>query len=509
MKQVRQFALLWAALCIVLGAFAGAAIAKPALKSGKSPQSKAHAKGKKKGGAAGALDRGFGTGGKVTVAFPAENSGSTAPKYELPFEFTPGHLQMAKSPGGEVVVAGPTKIVRYLPSGKPDPTFGRNGTVAVPRPGAVFVLASVAVDSEGRVVLAGQSRPLPSNSAPDPLLSSATVMRFNVNGTPDTSFGTDGIVVSNFGIHAPTAPGGPYLGSSVGIRDVVIDAENRPVLSGAYVKAVGTGHGSAATVGFVARLTEAGALDTSFGEGGLRPIDSLEALGQILPTARGYLSLAESETKPYWSLAGLGENGNLDTSFASFGFRAISVGAPQSLAISPGGKILILGRPERYRHYRNKRVKDEDTGKWKTEKVRYYVNEQVVQRLLPNGAGDPGFGQSGTIAYNDPTNGSYAAVAADAGERLYLAGRIGPSSKKRSGAHRTSFLLSRAKASGNPDRGFGKAGTVVTGFGGRSSSFATQVAVDNKGRILVGGGIESAQFASGGGFAIARYLPGK
>src|SRR4029077_18061953 len=125
--------------------------------------------------------------GKVTVAFPAENAGTTGPRYELPFEFTPGHLEMASAPGGKTVVAGAQKIVRYLANGKPDPTFGQGGTVVVPRPpGDVFVLAGVAVDSLGRVVLAGLVRPLPTNSTPDPVLSQAAVMRFNVDGTPDT-----------------------------------------------------------------------------------------------------------------------------------------------------------------------------------------------------------------------------------------------------------------------------------------------------------------------------------
>ena len=123
---------------------------------------------------------------------------------------------MATSPGSKVVVAGATKIVHYLANGKPDTSFGSGGSVTVPRPpGAVFVLAGVAVDSYGRVVLAGLARPLPSNSTPDPLLSSAAVMRFNADGTPDTSFGSGGLLVTNLGIAPPKAPGGPlpwYLG---------------------------------------------------------------------------------------------------------------------------------------------------------------------------------------------------------------------------------------------------------------------------------------------------------
>jgi uncharacterized delta-60 repeat protein len=202
MKRGWRVLILAAALCVALGALAGAAVAKPAHKPTQKP-----AKGKSQ--KAGALDTSFGKGGKVTMAFPAENAGSTGPKYTLPFEFTPGHLEMAKAPGGKVVVAGATRIVRYLANGKLDTSFGAGGVVTVPRPpGAVFVLAGVAVDSQGRVLLAGLSRPLPTNSTPDPLLSSAAVWRFNADGTPDSSFGSNGLVVTTFGFAAPKASGG-------------------------------------------------------------------------------------------------------------------------------------------------------------------------------------------------------------------------------------------------------------------------------------------------------------
>src|SRR5580692_11196751 len=115
MKQVRRVLLGMAALTVALGALAGVATAKPASKP-KGP-GKATA-------APGELDTTFGVGGKVTVAFPAENAGSAGPKYTLPFEFTQGHLEMAPAPGGKVIVAGAGKIVRYLANGKLDPTFG-------------------------------------------------------------------------------------------------------------------------------------------------------------------------------------------------------------------------------------------------------------------------------------------------------------------------------------------------------------------------------------------------
>jgi uncharacterized delta-60 repeat protein len=501
MDRVWRTALAAAMVCACLAAMASAAVAKPAGVPTKAKSAK---------GVGGRLDQSFGRGGKVTVAFPAGNSGGAAPKYTLPFEFTPGHLEMAQAPGGKTVVAGATKIVRYLANGELDKGFGNGGTVTVTSPtGKAFVLAGVAVDSKGRVVLAGLGRPLPSNAAPDPLLSSAVVMRFNPDGTPDNTFGEGGTVVTDFGLGAPKAPGGPYLGASVGLRDVVVDSAGRPVLSGAVVTGVGTSKGSAESEGFVARLTESGAPDLSFGEKGIRKLSTLYSLGALDSRSPGYVALAEANERPWYQLAGFTESGNLDNGFASFGTRALKFEYAPTLTVAPSGKLLLLGQPERHRAYRKKRERDEKTGKIVTRRVEYRYYAQTVQRLLPSGAGDPSFGNGGVLDYNDPKPGSYDAITVDSKERIYLAGRIGKhAGKAKKGPQRTNFLLARIKPKGAPDRSFGKEGVVTTDFGGRATSFATQVALDAKGRVLVGGGIQSPQLESGGGYALARYLPG-
>jgi uncharacterized delta-60 repeat protein len=503
MNRVWRVVLLVAMVCFALGATAVAATAKP---SGKPTKSKGG------GGAPGQLDSTFGKGGKVTVDFPAENAGSTGPKYQLPFEFTPGHLEMAKAPGGKVVVAGATKVVRYLANGKLDSSFGQGGSVAIPRPpGAVFVLAGVAVDSDGRVVLAGLTRPLPSNSTPDPVLSSAALIRLNANGTPDTSFGTGGTVITNFGFGVPKAPGGPYPGTSVGLRDVVIDSQNRPVVTGGYVSELtGSRENSAVSKGFVARLTETGALDPTLGEAGIRGLSNIASFGQLAPHSAGYLTLATGTERPSDLLTGIDGNGNLDSNFGSFGFRTLKFAEAPALTIAPSGKILLLGRPESRRAYKTRKRKDEETGKIVSEKVRISVKFQAVQRLLPSGAADPSFDRIGTNDYVESGSESISALAVDSKERIYLAGRVGKrvSKSAKNTLRRSSFTLTRTEAGGAVDRSFGKNGKVTTGFGGPTSSFATQVMLDAKGRILVGGGIVSPQLETGGGFAIARYLPG-
>ena len=111
-------------LCVSLAAMAGTATAAQPGSPAAAPK-----------GQAGARDASFGKGGKVTVGFPSESAGSSGPKYELPFEFTPGHQKMALAPGGKVVVAGAQKIVRYLEtasSTRPSATAASSGCRARP-----------------------------------------------------------------------------------------------------------------------------------------------------------------------------------------------------------------------------------------------------------------------------------------------------------------------------------------------------------------------------------------
>jgi uncharacterized delta-60 repeat protein len=496
-------------LCVSLAAFAGVATAAQP-----SPLATAPA------GKAGARDTTFGKGGKVTVGFPSESAGSSGPQYELPFEFTPGNQKMALAPGGKVVVAGAPKIVRFLQDGKLDPTFGEGGVVRVPRPtGGVFVLTGVAVDSLGRVVLVGLTRPLPTNSTPDPVISSATVMRFAADGKPDPTFGTDGMLITDLGLGAPVAPGGTYSGPSVGLRSVAIDSQNRIVVSGGYVTELAKCERSVNSRGFVARLTQSGALDQSFGAGGIRALGTIASLGQLAPFSGGYLTagtggpFCSAAEGPAQLLTAFNGEGNLNSSFASFSFRTLKNVAPIAMTVTPTNKILLLGQQQQETVYHKvteiKKGKEGEKDKKVTRRVGKKVQYQVVVRLLPSGAFDPGFSRIGSAKYFDPENGSFSDLTGNAGDRTYLVGNLGKrvSPSPHNQILRRTFVLGCLTPKGIYNRGFGNRGKVRTGFGGPSSAVATQVLVDGKGRILVGGSVITPELQSGGGFAIARYLP--
>lgn len=440
---------------------------------------------------AGRLDTRFGTKGKALVAFPAEDAGGIGVKYELPFQFTAGHLAMAPAPGGKIVVAGSTRIARFLANGKLDRQFGQGGFVAIARPpGQSFVLADVAVDSLGRILLAGSARPQPSESTPDPLLSAAAVMRFTSDGRPDPEFATEGRLIGDFGIEPPKIGGQPYKGPAVGLRSLAVDALNRPVVTGGSVTEIINCYGvqTAISTGFVARLTESGAPDPGFGTGGLRQIADFSSFGEGgFSPAGSLLTVASSKrncgggSSPAVVLASFGSDGSLDPGFGFAGFRSIGFrSAPVSTAIAPSGKIVLLA-PKR-------------------------GNSQLVMRLLADGAIDPSFGRIGRVRVVLPKAAVFHAVAADARGRLLFAGHIWKRLSKKGGPSRSSFLLARMKVKGSFDRAFGRKGSVRTGFGGPSSSRATQLMITAGGRIVVGGLVSTPRLGTGGGFALARYL---
>jgi uncharacterized delta-60 repeat protein len=441
---------------------------------------------------AGRLDSAFGRGGKVMIPFPAEDARDVGTKYELPFQFNAGRLEMAPAPGGKIVVVGPTKVVRLLANGKLDRSFGTDGSAAIPwPPGQTFLLADTVVDSQGRVLIAGSARPRPTSSTPDPLIGAAMLVRFAADGSVDRSFAKEGMLVTDFGIEPPKIGPNQYPDAAVGLRSLVVDSQDRPVVTGGSVSEVVSCYSTEHTVStaFVARLTEAGGLDPTFGEAGLRQIADLASFDQTaLTLSEGLFTVGADRFQcdgprgPTVVLTGFGPQGNLDPGFGFAGFRSVGYERPPIATVTPSGKILLVG-PRR-------------SGRQKT---------QLTMRLLPDGDLDPSFGRTGRVVILLPRGAALTSVAVDDNGRMLFAGRASKP-VRRSGVLRSTFLLARMNPKGSFDRSFGRHGSVQTGFGGPSSSAATQLMVDTKGRIVVGGNVSTPRLPTGAGFALARYL---
>ena len=131
--------------------------------------------------------------------------------------------------------------------GSLDPTFGNNGKVLVPSLGAGLDDQSVTAVMlpDDKILVAGRS----SNG----VHFNSVLLRFNADGTPDLTFGTDGLVEHDLG------------GGSEFIRSAALDGQGRLVVGGQLFSDPSETNSDM----FVARFLSDGSLDPSFGGTGL------------------------------------------------------------------------------------------------------------------------------------------------------------------------------------------------------------------------------------------------
>src|SRR5207253_782749 len=133
--------------------------------------------------APGSLDSTFGAGGKTTTSF---GTGS-ADIYALVLQ-----------PDGKLVAAGSDvsqsafALVRYNANGTLDPTFGTSGTASTPIGIDTSGASALVLQSDGKLVAAG-------NAWKDTVDADFAVVRYNANGSLDTTFGAGGKVTTSIG----------------------------------------------------------------------------------------------------------------------------------------------------------------------------------------------------------------------------------------------------------------------------------------------------------------------
>jgi uncharacterized delta-60 repeat protein len=129
----------------------------------------------------GSLDGGFGSGGKVTTDLGVSEVATS----------------MAIQSDNKIVVAGFSHdgtsswdflTVRYKKNGLVDSTFGTNGK-AFTNFGDIDGANSVAIQANGKIVVAGTRRDLASS------YSKIALVKYKTNGRPDSTFDSDGKVI--------------------------------------------------------------------------------------------------------------------------------------------------------------------------------------------------------------------------------------------------------------------------------------------------------------------------
>jgi hypothetical protein len=71
------------------------------------------------------------------------------------------------------------------------------------------------------------------------------------------------------------------------------------------------------------------------------------------------------------------------------------------------------------------------------------------------------------------------------------------------------FAVQRLNAAGKQQAWFGRKGIARAGFGRRAKATPTQVQIDSRGRIVVGGTVRAPWLSTGYGLAFARFLGGR
>lgn len=387
----------------------------------------------------GDLDPTYGAGGKVKTDFPTTAALGGA----------------ALQPDGKIVVAGiagntdPYIVARYASDGSPDLTFGTaNGRQTAP----FTVLArAVAVQSDGKIIVGGVGQ----GGVP----FSCALFRLNSNGTTDTTFGTNGLVVVNFP-------------SESSVYDIVVLPDGKILVSGEVFLDNSF---------LLARLNTNGSLDSTFGNGGtvrpkMGPTAAAIGIARAIAVQPDQKIVAVGVAEDSWAIARFHPNGDLDQDFSGAGKILFNFGTGTETAtdvvLQSDGKIVVAG------------FRAGQTGP-----------NTVVARLNADGTTDNNFGP-GANGIVQPVAGSNRAtsVVIEASGKILIAGDV-------SQLPETDFLVTRLNTNGTTDSTFAAGGSARTSFD--VEDHAEELLLQPDGKVVAAG---NSVNSGTGAFVLARYL---
>jgi uncharacterized delta-60 repeat protein len=280
----------------------------------------------------GSLDANFGQAGIVTTNVSGRISSN---------EWVKG---VAIQNDGKIIVVGysqkygdPSKgmiILRYDTNGNLDSSFSGTGIVQLIDPVKDLFIKAVALQSDGKIVVAGGVNCTNRFTAG----FCTMVKRFNSDGSVDTSFnGPDNYRVD---------------GSTQGAQGITLQSDGKVLVVGTR----DTGNGDELTV---ARYKGDGQLDSSFGSGGISTVTigfdvgsynngssiTLQSDGSIFVAGTAH----SNRENNHFTLTKLKSNGLVDTTFGKLGSVVTYVATPPDsdraygVVVQPDGKILVAG----------------------------------------------------------------------------------------------------------------------------------------------------------------------
>lgn len=322
-----------------------------------------------------------------------------------------------------VNVATPQPVDPGFGGGNGGSTGGGGGTLR-----ASFVAEAVIAQADGKLLVAGRQGSLSAGT------SQAIIQRFNVDGTPDSTFGTRGRVVT-------------ASGTNDAFYSIALSASGQIVVGGARGGDV-----------LVSRYSADGSLDTSFARGGLAVTDfgSTEDAAYAIGVAPDGSIIAAGGPNGDIAFAHYLTSGALDPGFGQGGIQMFDLGSPND---TPGavafqdGKVVIVGASG---------------------------GKVAIVRVRADGEADETFSGDGLLlldALASRTDANFndrsTAAAVQADGKLLLANRSATGD----------FAIARLNANGALDTSFGAAGVATVDFGGDDDADA--IIVQDTGEILV------------------------
>ena len=340
----------------------------------------------------GTLDTTFASGGRQTV--PVQDGENQAAGIALQGD---GKIVVGANVGGVNPDVG---VARFGANGGLDMTFASSGST-VRQSASLDQAFDTSVADDGRVVVAGLV------TGGTPTAGTFGLLAFNPDGSPDTTFGGDGVVQTSL-------PG--FNASARG----VIAMDSSVIATG------GASFGGSGTA--VVRYDDAGQLDTTFSGDGIFTDGTFSAGQAIARQADGKIVVAGGSTTGFGVLR-LNTDGTLDTSFNTDGkatFNLGGAGVVDRVLIQSDGKLVVTGAGG---------------------------GDRVVARLTTGGALDTTFSGDGVQTLTFPTSvvsgsGAGAGAAIDASGRVVVASDGG------------SLYVSRLTTAGELDPAFSSDGTT-------------------------------------------------
>lgn len=347
--------------------------------------------------------------------------------------------------------------VAFAHPGDLDKSFGGSGmiTTSMPIAGTIYSPASVAIDHDNRIIVAGT------------IVGSGSTAFIHVKnsvGATDLSFGSGGFVTTNLG------------GVQAEIYAMAIDDHNRIVVAG---RAYPGGY----MYGMVARFLSNGDLDTSFGSGGISLLSSssMTPSGVVIGSGGGstlaltsdiYVVGTTSGSETLMAVAKMDDMGKFDSRFGTGGIATLHL-APfhewstaSSIVVDNAGSVYATGFTET-----SPRIKVSST-----------IKLTATGGLDASFGGGKGFVQTALF----PTSENYAytkSIAVDNTGRIVVAGGA---DTRTSGSDAGSFFAIRYMPDGSLDTAFNGTGIFLSpAISGVQQ--AQQVSIDGRGAIILTG----------------------